>query len=82
MCCRISEKSNIMKQPSKPPPLPEEGRSKQYLLIAMFSAVPVAFSAGSAILDPSPISLLACALFTVASTLNWIQFSKRDVRRP
>lgn len=62
------------------PPALKEKRPKQWLLIAILSTIAAAFAGGSAILDPSPISLSAFALFTVGSTLNWIQVSKVDVR--
>lgn len=64
----------------EPPADPKERKPKQTLLIAILSTIAAAFAAGSAILDPSPLSLLAFALFAVASTLNWIQVSKLDVR--
>ena len=65
---------------TKTPPVPgesNESRSYQNLVVAILSTIAAAFSAGSALLDPSPISLLAFALFTVAATLNWIAVSKR-----
>ena len=61
-----------------PPPLEGKGTGpKQLLLIAILSTIAVVFSWISAVLNSSPISSLALALFTVASTLNWIEFSKR-----
>ncbi|MFT4548876.1 MAG: hypothetical protein ACI9MB_002844 [Verrucomicrobiales bacterium] len=66
------------------PALPDEvegGRPKHTLLIAILSTIAAAFSTGSAVIDPSPLSLLAFVGFTVASTLNWIVFSKRRVRK-
>ena len=69
---------------TNPPPLPKEGEGgmpQRYLLIATLSTIAAACSAGSAIIDPSPISLVAFALFTVAATLNWIEFSKRRLTK-
>ena len=62
----------------EPPSHPKERKPKQTLLIAIFSTIAAAFAAGSAIF--SPLSLIVFALFAVASTLNWIQVSKLDVR--
>lgn len=53
------------------------GRPNRSLLIAFLSTIAAAFSGGSAVIDPSPIALVAFALFTVAATLNWIEFLKR-----
>lgn len=66
------------------PPLAEdgqEGKPKQTLLIATLSTIAAAFSAASAAINPSPLSLLAFGLFTVAATLNWIAVFKRKVRK-
>ena len=66
------------------PPLAEEGQGgkpKHTLLIAILSTIAAALMAGSAAINPSPLKLLAFALFTVAATLNWIVFSKRRVRK-
>jgi hypothetical protein len=66
------------------PPLPEEvegGKPKHTLLIAILSTIAAALMAGSAAMNPSPLKLLAFALFIVAATLNWIVFSKRGLRR-
>ena len=54
----------------------KEDKPKRGLLIAVLSTIAAIFSAGSAVIDLSPLSLLAFALFIVASTLNWIQFIK------
>ena len=60
----------------------KESKPKRTLLIAILSTVAATLAAGSAILDRSPLSLLAFVLFAVASTLNWVQVSKLDVRSP
>ena len=64
-----------------PPEGVEEGRPKQLLLIAVLSTVAAALSAVSAVIAPSPLSVLAFAGFTIASTLNWVAFSKRKAGR-
>jgi|TARA_B110000305_G_scaffold65627_1_gene73367 hypothetical protein len=66
------------------PLIAQEGQGckpKHTLLIAILSTIAAALMAGSAAINPSPLKLLAFALFTVAATLNWIEFSKRRVRK-
>lgn len=66
------------------PPLAQEGQGgkpKHTLLIAILSTIAAALMAGSAAINPSPLKLLALALFIIAATLNWIVFSKRRLRK-
>jgi|GEM_PF-1108402 hypothetical protein len=66
------------------PPLPKKGgeeKPERYLLIAVLSTIAAAFATGSAIIAPSPISLLVFGLFAVAATLNWIELSKQRGRK-
>ena len=53
------------------------GKRKHTLLIAILSTIAAALSGGAAVIGSSPIGLVAFALFTVAATLNWVEFSKR-----
>ena len=66
------------------PSLPEEGegaKPKQILLIAILSTIAAALSGGSAAINPTPLSVLAFAGFTIASALNWNLFAKSRVRK-
>ena len=58
-----------------------KGKPERFLLITVLSTIAAAFAAGSALIDPSPISLLAFGLFAVLATLHWIELSKRRVRK-
>ena len=53
------------------------GKRKHTLLIAILSTIAAALSGAAAVIGSSPIGLVAFALFTVAATLNWVEFSKR-----
>ena len=59
------------------PPLPQGGKRKYILLVAILSTIAAALSGGAVVIGSSPIRLAAFALFTVAATLNWVEFSKR-----
>lgn len=61
-------------------PSPKQNGSGQTLLIAILSTVAALFAAGSAVLDPTPVSFVALVLFAVASTLNWMQVSRVNAR--
>ena len=62
------------------PPLPAEGKrggpKQHHLLIAILSTIVATFSAGSVVIAPGPISLLAFSLFAFAAALNWMEFFK------
>ncbi len=49
----------------------------QDLLIAILSTIAMMLSGGSAMIAPKPLNLIGFALFTIAATLNWVEFSKR-----
>jgi len=49
----------------------------QYLLIAILSTIAMILAGGSVMIAPNPLNLIGFALFTIATTLNWVQFSKR-----
>ena len=53
----------------------------KHLLIAILSTIAMALSAGSAIIAPDPLSLLAFGLFTIACTLNWTAIVKKNEGR-
>ena len=54
----------------------------KYLLRAILWTIIMAVFGGSAIIAPSPLSLLAFAGFTIVCTLNWVEFSKRKAKVP
>ena len=61
------------------PPFPEGGKaskSQHTFLVAILSTIAAVFMAVSAAINPSPLELLAFALFATAATLNWFAFLK------
>ena len=52
-----------------------------WLATAILSTIAILLSGASAILNPTTLKVIALVLFTVACTLNWVEYTKRRIRK-
>lgn len=55
----------------------DKTQQAMWLATAILSTIAVALSGAYATLNPTTLKTIALVLFTVACTLNWVEYTKR-----